>query len=119
VTAAPRHTADSITDDALDALYAERDRLAAELAEAEDAIRRLSNRLHAHTISDDPELAAQAAGLLLAAAPDSDVRNVIRAAVRVGWMLRCDDCRQTRYANETRCSCHRAALPAHGTRETP
>jgi hypothetical protein len=111
-----RHTADSITDDALTALYDERDRLDAEVTDAGDAIRRLSNRLHARTINDDPELASQAAALLLAAAPDSEVRRLVRAAVRAGWMFRCDDCREARYANESRCRC--AALPAHDTQET-
>lgn len=63
----------------------------------------------------DPETSAAVLSALLGAASDSDLRPIVRAALKAGLMWTCPTCRQALYLTTDSCSADRTTRPQGGT----
>lgn len=63
---------------------------------------------------DDPETSAAVLTILLGAASDSDLRPIVRTALKAGLMWTCPTCRQALYLTTDSCSADRTARPQGG-----
>lgn len=64
----------------------------------------------------DPEISAAVLSVLLADASGSDLRPVIRTAIKAGLMWTCPTCREALYLTSEFCSADRTPRPTEGTR---